>query len=122
MRDGFIQRGGFWVIVQSCVMLLVATVGVLDRNRFEPFPFQFTIALSLFVLAAIIGFSGVVTLGKKSHCISAAAHRRRVGAARNLWGHPASPLHIRDFVGAELGLVLAQWRCVGRNTGDGRVF
>jgi len=64
MRSGFVKRGGIWIIVQSSLMMTVVAAGIFDRQRFEPFPFQFTLATTLFIVAAIVGVAGVISLGK----------------------------------------------------------
>jgi protein-S-isoprenylcysteine O-methyltransferase Ste14 len=63
MSDGFGQRGGWWVVGQFLLLLVIAILGISGRAAVKPLPL-FLCGLGLFVVSAICGLSGVTALGR----------------------------------------------------------
>lgn len=67
----FFNRGGSWVVAQSLLLTATAAMSVFYDQQFQAFPFQFTIAATLFALAAFTGIAGVVALGENRTALPA---------------------------------------------------
>lgn len=63
MLEGFVQRGGLWVLVQSALLLAVAGLGMVCRNESKHF-ILFLGGLFFLALSALCGIAGVVALGR----------------------------------------------------------
>ena len=63
LGNGFVQRGGLWVVGQFMLLSAIAILGVACHATSRPFPL-FLCGLVLLVVSAICGISGVVALGR----------------------------------------------------------
>jgi protein-S-isoprenylcysteine O-methyltransferase Ste14 len=63
MTESFHQRGGWWVITQSILMLAVIVLGVRDAGQWHSLP-GVVLGGLLFLAGGILGVSGVLTLGQ----------------------------------------------------------
>ena len=63
MREGFVQRGGLWVLAQGALLLAVTGLGITFRNNSKHI--VFLLGGLLFLLASTYcGIAGVVALGR----------------------------------------------------------
>lgn len=67
----FLNRGGLWVVAQSMLLTATAAMSIFYDHQFGAFPFQFTVATTLFALAAFTGIAGVVALGENRTALPA---------------------------------------------------
>ena len=63
MSNGFVQRGGLWVVGQFLILFAIAILGITCRATAKPLP-MFICGLVFLVASAICGISGVLTLGR----------------------------------------------------------
>jgi len=63
MRQGFVQRGGLWVLAQSVFILAIGFFGITNRNGLG-YRLLFLAGIVFLVVAAICGISGALTLGR----------------------------------------------------------
>jgi protein-S-isoprenylcysteine O-methyltransferase Ste14 len=61
--DGFLQRGGLWVLGQSALLCAIIAGGILCRNQWHCFPLTLYGAFLLLVSAGC-GLAGAVGLGR----------------------------------------------------------
>jgi len=63
MNDSFHQRGGWWVVAQSILMLAVILLAVITSGQWHS-PIGVAGGTLLFTLGGILGVSGVIQLGR----------------------------------------------------------
>jgi protein-S-isoprenylcysteine O-methyltransferase Ste14 len=63
MSDGFVQRGGLWVVGQLTLILAIAALGIACRNESKAIPL-FLCGGAFLAASAICGISGVMALGR----------------------------------------------------------
>jgi len=63
MSDGFVQRGGWWVVGQSLLLLATAILGITGRAAAESLTI-FVVGLVLFAVSAVCGIAGLLALGQ----------------------------------------------------------
>jgi protein-S-isoprenylcysteine O-methyltransferase Ste14 len=63
MNNGFIQRGGWWVVGQFLLLLAIAILGITCRATSKPLPI-FIFGLIFLVASAICGIAGLMRLGR----------------------------------------------------------
>jgi protein-S-isoprenylcysteine O-methyltransferase Ste14 len=63
MSNGFVQRGGWWVVGQFILLLTVAALGITCRTESKHLPL-FVGGLCFLVVSAICGISGAINLGR----------------------------------------------------------
>ena len=63
MSQGFVQRGGLWVLAQSVFMGAIGILGITNRNGSEHL-LVFLAAMFFLVVAAFCGFTGLAALGR----------------------------------------------------------
>lgn len=63
MSDNFIQRGGWWVIWQSLLMLLIAILGFVSTNG-SNHPSPFRCGQVFLGIGAFCGIAGALSLGQ----------------------------------------------------------
>ncbi len=63
MSNGFVQRGGLWVVGQFILLLTIAVLGIACRNEPKHLPI-FLCGLVFLATSAICGFAGVMALGR----------------------------------------------------------
>jgi protein-S-isoprenylcysteine O-methyltransferase Ste14 len=63
MSNGFVQRGGWWVVGQFLLLFAVAISGVTCRAQSKPLPIL-VVALVFLAASAICGLSGALALGR----------------------------------------------------------
>jgi protein-S-isoprenylcysteine O-methyltransferase Ste14 len=63
MSNGFVQRGGWWVIGQLMLLFAIAVLGITFRATSKPLPI-FIFGLIFLVASAICGIAGLMRLGR----------------------------------------------------------
>ena len=63
MSDGFLQRGGHWVLGQSVLLCAIIAGGILGRNQWHSLALTLCGAC-LLLIAAACGLAGAVSLGR----------------------------------------------------------
>ena len=63
MRGSFISRGGWWVLIQSILMLAVLTLGPIAKGHWECRA-GFWVGVILIVVGAYFGIAGTIALGR----------------------------------------------------------
>lgn len=63
MGDSFVQRGGWWVVGQFLLMLVVAVLAITDHTVSRSFSI-FVGGLVLFAASAVCGLAGLLVLGR----------------------------------------------------------
>jgi protein-S-isoprenylcysteine O-methyltransferase Ste14 len=63
VNDGFIQRGGLWVIAQGAIMVTIAILGMTWRAEAAPFAVRVG-GLVFLTISALCGILGVMALGR----------------------------------------------------------
>ena len=63
MSNGFVQRGGWWVVGQFLLLFAIAILGITCRDTSKPFP-NFIGGLVFLVVSTICGISGALTFGR----------------------------------------------------------
>ena len=63
MSDGFVQRGGWWVVGQSVLLLAIAGLDLIGHATMKPLP-PFIGGLVLIVAGAICSVAGLLALGR----------------------------------------------------------
>jgi protein-S-isoprenylcysteine O-methyltransferase Ste14 len=63
MSDGFVQRGGLWVVGQFALLIAIGILGITCRANSE-IPAIFIAAMVLFIVSAIYGITGLLALGR----------------------------------------------------------
>ena len=63
MSNGFVQRGGWWVVGQFLLLLAIATLGITCRATTKPLPIVI-FGLVFLVVSAACGLSGTLALGR----------------------------------------------------------
>jgi protein-S-isoprenylcysteine O-methyltransferase Ste14 len=63
MRDGFVQRGGLWVLAQGALLLAVAGLGIAYRNKSTHLVLLLG-GLVFLTASAVCGIAGAVALGR----------------------------------------------------------
>ena len=63
MSNGFVQRGGWWVVGQFILLFAIAILGITCRAASKPLPL-FLCGLVFLVASVICGISGAVALGR----------------------------------------------------------
>jgi len=63
MSQGFVQRGGLWVLAQAVFMGAIGILGITNRNGMGHGRL-FLAGIAFLVVAAICGLAGIVALGR----------------------------------------------------------
>jgi protein-S-isoprenylcysteine O-methyltransferase Ste14 len=63
MNNGFVQRGGWWVVGQFLLLFAIAVLGITFRATSKPLP-VFIFGLIFIVASAICGIAGLMRLGR----------------------------------------------------------
>ena len=63
MNNGFVQRGGWWVIGQFMLLLTIAILDITGQAALKPLPL-FIGGLALIAAAAICSLAGLLALGR----------------------------------------------------------
>jgi len=63
MNNGFVQRGGWWVVGQFLLLLAIAGLDIIGHAASKPLPL-FIGGLVLIVIATLVSLAGVLALGR----------------------------------------------------------
>jgi protein-S-isoprenylcysteine O-methyltransferase Ste14 len=63
MSNGFVQRGGWWVMGQFLLLFVIAILGITCRATSKPLPI-FICGLIFLVASAICGIAGLMRFGR----------------------------------------------------------
>ncbi|HZR17984.1 MAG TPA: isoprenylcysteine carboxylmethyltransferase family protein [Verrucomicrobiae bacterium] len=98
MRDGFVERGGLWVLAQGALLLAVAGLGVVCRNESKHL---ILLLGGLFFLAtsACCGIAGGRALGRNLTPFPKPTAKARF-VERGIYGLLRHPLYTAVFCGA----------------------
>jgi protein-S-isoprenylcysteine O-methyltransferase Ste14 len=98
MRDGFIQRGGLWVVAQGLLLLAVAVLGIVYRNESKHLALFFG-GLFFLITSASCGIAGALALGRNlTPFPKPTAQARFVDSG--IYGLLRHPLYVSVFCGA----------------------
>ena len=108
MSDGFVQRGGLWVLAQSVILSAIALLGLIDRHS-PSGPVMFYGSWVCFAIAACCGLLGMVALGRN---LTPFPKPKRASqfVQHGIYRHLRHPLYVAVFCTA-LGwaLIWASW-------------
>ena len=63
MNNGFVQRGGWWVVGQFLLLLAIAGLDIIGHAASKPLPL-FIGGLVLIVIATLVSLAGLLALGR----------------------------------------------------------
>jgi protein-S-isoprenylcysteine O-methyltransferase Ste14 len=98
MSNGFVQRGGLWVLAQSVLLVAVTLCGVLGRGQWMILPTTLCGALLLLV-AACCGIAGAITLGRNATPFPRPSAGSRL-VQNGIYGLMRHPLYTAMFCGS----------------------
>jgi protein-S-isoprenylcysteine O-methyltransferase Ste14 len=104
--DGFLQRGGLWVLGQSALLCAIIAGGILCRDHWHSLAFTLC-GTSLLLIAAGCGLAGAVSLGRNLTPFPKPSAGNRL-VQMGIYGLMRHPLYTAVFCGS-VGWALA-WR------------
>ncbi len=108
MSDGFVQRGGWWVVGQSLLLLAIAILGITSRAASKSLTI-FVVGLVLFAVSAVCGIAGLLALGRNLTPFPKPSTTARF-VQRGVYGLSRHPLYTAVFcAGLGWSLVWQSW-------------
>ena len=98
MSNGFVQRGGWWVVGQILLFFAIGILGLICRATSEP-PAIFIAGLVLFTVSAICGIAGLLALGRNLTPFPKPSATTRF-VRRGIYGLIRHPLYTSVFCAA----------------------
>ena len=108
MINGLIQRGGWWVVGQSILLLAILILGITCRAVSKPLPLFFC-GLVFLVASVICGISGMVALGRNLTPFPKPLTTARL-VQHGIYGLMRHPLYTSVFcAGVGWSLIRSSW-------------
>jgi protein-S-isoprenylcysteine O-methyltransferase Ste14 len=98
MRNGFVQRGGLWVLAQGALLLAVAGLGIAWHNESKHL-FLFLGGLSFLTVSACCGIAGAAALGRNLTPFPKPTAEGRF-IQQGIYGLMRHPLYVAVWCGA----------------------
>ncbi|HEY5912116.1 MAG TPA: isoprenylcysteine carboxylmethyltransferase family protein [Verrucomicrobiae bacterium] len=98
MQNGFLQRGGIWVLAQIALFLAIVGLGIRYRSEWN-YPAPLVGGLLFLAIAAAYGAAGAVALGRNLTPFPKPGAKARF-VERGIYGISRHPLYVAVFCAA----------------------
>lgn len=109
VRDGFVKRGGLWVLAQSLLMAVLAVGGILWPHTWHH-PIIVVIGVILLCIAAVCGIAGTLQLGRNLTPFPKPMAQGQL-VQNGIYGWMRHPLYVAVFCAA-MGWALVWQSCI----------
>lgn len=108
LRDGFLQRGGLWVLAQCALLLVIVGLAVVCRSE-SRYRGLLVGGLILLAIAALFGISGAIAMGRNLTPFPKPSGKARL-VRRGIYGLIRHPLYTSVLCGVfGLSLLRQSW-------------
>ena len=115
MAGLFFQRGGWWVLAQGVLLVLIAACGILWRGQWEAIPLSIT-GIILLLAGAVVGIVGFANLGANLTPFPKPMEKTRL-VQHGIYRFVRHPLYTA-LISASLGWALVRQSWAGNSVCD----